>query len=196
MLVLASASPRRLQLLGRIGLVPDVVEAAGVEESARAQEAPGAMARRLAEAKADSVAGRYPDAFVLAADTVVAVGRRVLAKPVDAAAARACLEMLSGRRHRVWSAVALIAPGARRSSRLVGTVVSFRRLSRAGIDHYVDSQEWRDKAGGYAIQGMAGAFVRRVNGSCSGVVGLPLAETAGLLAGMGWPWPPGKGGGA
>jgi septum formation protein len=187
-LVLASASARRLDLLAQIGIAPDEVVPAEVDETPRPRERPADYAQRIAEAKAEAVAPRHPGAFVLAADTVVAVGRRILPKPSDEAAARRCLELLSGRRHRVLGGVSLYAPDGRRGRRLVVTTVGFKRLHEAEIAAYLASGEWRDKAGGYAIQGRAAAFVPAINGSYSNVVGLPLAETAALLAGFGYRW--------
>lgn len=187
-LVLASASPRRAELLQQIGIVPDVIAPADVDERPRARERPADHARRLAEAKANQVVRQYEGSFVLAADTVVAVGRRILAKPADEAAARRSLALLSGRRHRVLGAVVLVAPDERRARRLVVTTVRFKRLEESEIADYVDSGEWRDKAGGYGIQGRAAAFVPAINGSYSNVVGLPLAETAALLKGLGYRW--------
>jgi septum formation protein len=185
-LVLASASPRRLDLLRQIGLVPDSVEAADLDEAPHSDETPRRLAVRLAEAKAGHVAARAPDAFVLGADTVVAVGRRVLPKAVDAAEVRACLRLLSGRAHRVLTGVAVAAPNGRLASRLVESRVHFKRLSDADIDAYLACGEGVGKAGGYAIQGRAGALVISLQGSYSGVVGLPLYETANLLAGLGF----------
>ena len=187
-LVLASASPRRLELLRQIGIEPDTVAPAEVGETPRPRELPVQHARRLAEAKADAVAPDHLGAFVLAADTVVAVGRRILPKPADEAAARRCLSLLSGRRHRVLGAVVLVAPDGRRARRLVTTAVRFKRLEAREIEAYLASGEWRGKAGGYAVQGRAAAFVPAVNGSYSNVVGLPLAETAALLRGLGYTW--------
>ena len=186
-LVLASASPRRRDLLARIGIFPAALDPAEIDESQGPGELPRALAARLAEAKAETVAARHAGCFVLAADTVVACGRRVLAKPAEADAARACLRLLSGRRHRVLSAVTVIAPGGAKASRLVVTRVRFKRLGEADIEDYVDRGEWRGKAGGYAIQGFAGAFVIAIDGSSSNVVGLPLYETRALLAGLGYP---------
>lgn len=188
-LILASGSPRRLELLQQIGLAPDVVDPPQVDETPRPRELPVAYARRLALAKLAAVVSRHPQAFVLAADTVVACGRRILPKAGDEAAARACLALLSGRRHRVLGAVALAAPDGRRRHRLVRTAVSFKRLGRDELDAYVATGEWRDKAGGYAIQGRAAAFVSAVQGSYSNVVGLPLFETRALLIGLGYPAP-------
>ena len=187
-LILASASPRRLQLLVQIGIVPERIEVAGVDESPQLGETPARLARRLAEAKARQVAERFPDDLVLGADTVVACGRRVLAKPEDEVAARRCLGLLSGRRHRVHGGVSA-AFGRRVRTRLVTTAVRFKRLSATELDAYIRCGEWRDKAGAYAIQGRAGAFVIDVFGSYSNVVGLPLYETAALLRGLEAPWP-------
>ncbi len=187
-LVLASASARRRDLLRQIGIEPDVIAPAEVDETPRRRELPAHYARRIAEAKADAVAPGHPGAFVLAADTVVAVGRRILPKPADEAEARRCLELLSGRRHRVLGAVSLRAPDGRRARRLVVTAVRFKRLGPDEIAAYLATGEWRDKAGGYAIQGRAAALVPTINGSYGNVVGLPLAETAGLLAGLGYRW--------
>ncbi len=187
-LVLASASPRRAELLRQIGIVPDVIAPADVDERPGAKERPADYARRLAEAKADQIAPQHEGSFVLAADTVVALGRRILPKPADAAAARRSVARLSGRRHRVLGAVVLVAPDGRRARRLVTTAVRFKRLEPSEIEAYLESGEWQDKAGGYGVQGRAAAFVPAVNGSYSNVVGLPLAETAALLHGLGYRW--------
>jgi septum formation protein len=185
-LILASASPRRRDLLAQIGVAPDAVDPATVDETPRTRETPEALARRLAQEKAESVARRHPGAFVLAADTVVALGRRVLGKPTDAREAAAFLRLLSGRRHRVVGAVCVVDPDRRSRDRVVVTVVRFKRLSEEEIARYLAAGEWRDKAGGYAIQGKAAAFVAWIGGSYSNVVGLPLHETAMLLKGFGW----------
>ena len=185
-LVLASASPRRLDLLRQIGIEPDLVEGADVDETPAPGEQPRHLAARLAEAKAGVVAARHPQAFVLAADTVVACGRRVLGKAGDADAARAFLALLSGRRHKVFTAIAVRGPGGR-AARVAVTTVRFKRLSAAEIDAYIATGEWRGKAGGYAIQGRAGAFAIAINGSYSNVVGLPLYECRALLDGLGYP---------
>jgi septum formation protein len=185
-LVLASASPRRLDLLRQIGLTPDSVEAADLDEAPKPDETPRQLALRLAQAKAAHVAAGAPDAFVLAADTVVAVGRRVLPKADDAEQVRDCLRLLSGRAHRVLTGVAATAPGGRTVSRLVESRVHFKRLSPADVEAYLACGEGIGKAGGYAIQGQAGALVISLQGSYSGVVGLPLYETANLLAGLGY----------
>jgi septum formation protein len=184
-LILASGSPRRLELLRRIGIEPTAVLPADVDESPLRHELPAQLADRLAEAKARAVAGRLPDAFVLGADTVVACGRRILPKAEDPDTARRCLEFLSGRRHRVIGGVCLVGPGGRAGRRRVTTQVIFKRLTSAEIDTYLAAGEWRGKAGGYAIQGSAEAFVRQLNGSYSNVVGLPLYETSSLLSGLG-----------
>ena len=186
LLVLASASSRRLDLLRQIGLEPDQVDPADIDEVPRPGELPPAHAIRLAEQKARAVMPRHPGAFVLAADTVVACGRRILPKPVDSATARSCLMLLSGRRHRVHSGIALAGPDERLTLRRVDSQVAFKRLSEAEIAAYLCSGEWRGKAGGYSIQGRAAALIRWVSGSYSNVVGLPLFETAQLLAGRGY----------
>jgi septum formation protein len=186
LLVLASASPRRLELLRQIGIVPDRIDPAAIDETPHRGEEPAALALRLAEAKLRAVTPHHPDAFVLAADTVVACGRRVLPKPADEAEARRCLELLSGRRHRVHSGIALAARDGRTVLRRVTSRVGFKRLSTAEIAAYLASGEWRGKAGGYAIQGRAAAMIRFLSGSYSNVVGLPLFETAQLLAGCGY----------
>ena len=184
-LVLASASPRRLDLLARIGVVPDAVLPTNTDETPRKGEVPRRLAARLAAAKAAAVSAP-PSALVLAADTVVGLGRRVLPKADTEEEARRCLEMLSGRRHQVATGVALRLPDGRLRQRLVLTAVAFQRLTAAQIEDYVSRGEWRGKAGGYAIQGRAECFVRFLSGSHSNVVGLPLFETAQLLRGAGW----------
>ncbi len=186
LLVLASASPRRLELLRQIGIVPDRIDAAAIDESPHRDEEPAAYALRLAEEKLRAVLPHHPDAYILAADTVVACGRRILLKPEDQAAARRGLELLSGRRHRVHSGIALASPDGRVALRRVSSRVGFKRLSTDEIAAYLASGEWRGKAGGYAIQGHAAALIRFVSGSYSNVVGLPLFETAQLLAGRGY----------
>ncbi len=185
-LVLASASPRRRDLLRQVALAPDTVDPADIDESPRQGELPGKHALRLAEEKARAVAPRHSGAFILAADTVVACGRRILPKAEDEATARHCLELLSGRRHRVHGGIAVVTPENRLVSRHVETVVAMRRLQEAEISRYLASGEWQGKAGGYAIQGLAALFVRYIGGSYSNVVGLPLYETAVLLAGLGF----------
>lgn len=188
-LVLASASPRRRELLSRLGLEPDCIDPPAIDESPRRGERPRDLALRLAEAKLAAILPRHPGAFILAADTVVAAGRRILPKAESREAARAALALLSGRRHRVWSGVVLAAPDGRRAHRVVGSIVAFARLTPAEIETYLASGEWEGKAGGYAIQGRAEGFVRFLSGSYSNVVGLPLFETRQLLKGLGWPGP-------
>jgi septum formation protein len=184
-LVLASASPRRLALLAQIGIVPDRVVSPDIDEAPLRDEQPREHAQRLARAKSIAVAA--PGCYVLAADTVVAAGRRILPKAETEVDARRCLAQLSGRRHRVMTAVVLHAPDGRRGERLVQSVVGFSRLSERQIADYLARDEWRGKAGVYAIQGRAATFVRFLSGSYSNVVGLPLFETAQLLRGLGWP---------
>ncbi|HXV24850.1 MAG TPA: Maf family nucleotide pyrophosphatase [Alphaproteobacteria bacterium] len=186
-LVLASASPRRLELLRQIGIEPDAVDPSEIDETVLKGELPPDHAKRMALAKAMAVRARRAEGFILAADTVVACGRRILPKAEDADTARRCLALLSGRRHRVLGAIVAITPDGRRAARLVRSIVSFERLPPARIAAYLDSGEWRGKAGGYAIQGRAAAFVRALSGSYSNVVGLPLYETAQLLRGLGYP---------
>jgi len=188
-LILASASPRRLELLAQISIHPDHVEAAGIEETGIKHELPRQLALRLAQAKAEAVAARHPNCFVLGADTVVACGRRILPKPQDREAARAGLALLSGRRHRVFGGIALIAPDGRSVSRIAVTVVTFKRLETPEIEAYLASDEWQGKAGGYAVQGRAAVFVPVIQGSYSNVVGLALYETLTLLRGCGYTTP-------
>jgi len=186
-LILASASPRRLALLAQIGVAPDAVSPADIDETPSAGELPRAYALRLAIEKAAAVAAREgAEAAVLAADTVVSIGRRILGKPADADEAERFLRQLSGRRHRVTTGVALQA-GDRVWTRRVETQVKLKRLSEREIAAYLDVGEWRGKAGGYAVQGVAAAFVPWIGGSYSNVVGLPLTETAGLLEAAGLP---------
>ena len=191
-LVLASGSARRLALLAQIGVEPDAVIPADIEETPGGGESPRAFAQRLAAEKAaaaTAIAAKRPDlapALVLAADTVVCVGRRILPKCEILDEAEDCLSLLSGRAHRVYTGLALTTPGGGARRRVVETRVRFKRLSRAETAAYLASGEWRGKAGGYAIQGLAGAFVVRLVGSYPNVVGLPLAETAALLAGEGY----------
>jgi len=186
-LILASASPRRLDLLARIGLVPDAIEPADIDESVLKGELPRDHAVRLACQKAAVVAARFPDDLVLAADTVVAVGRRILPKVEDEATLRLCMALLSGRRHRVLTGVALALPGGGERSRLVETMIAMKRLSADEITFYAAHGEWRGKAGGYALQGYGEVYVRHIAGSYSNVVGLPLAETRHLLKSAGFP---------
>lgn len=185
-LVLASASPRRIELLARLGIVPDRVLPAELDETPLKAEVPRALAIRLARAKAEAVAAEAPGALVLAADTVVGLGRRILGKPTDRAEAKRFIEALSGRRHRVMTGVCLRRPDGRRTERLVTTILAFQRLTPGQIEAHLDSGEWQGVAGGYQIQKRAEAWVRFLSGSHSNVVGLPLFETAQLLRGSGW----------
>ncbi len=191
-LVLASASPRRLALLEQVGVRPDLLLPASIDETPRRAERPRKLAIRLAEAKAKTSRQRadtddeMKTAFVLAADTVVAVGRRILPKAETVEDASASLRLLSGRAHRVYTAVCLVYPGGRMRSRMVETRVRFKRLSDQEIEAYLASGEWRGKAGGYAVQGIAGGFVVRIIGSYSSIVGLPLRDTLDLLEGAGF----------
>ncbi|RYF92566.1 MAG: septum formation protein Maf [Caulobacteraceae bacterium] len=185
-LVLGSASPRRLQLLAQVGVTPDLVDPADIDETARKDETPRLLVKRLAGEKAAAVAARHPDAFVLGADTIVAVGTRVLGKPQDEADARRMLALLSGRSHKVLTGVAVVAPDGRSASRIVESRITFKRLTDAETDAFIASRDWDDAAGGYKIHQRAGAFVTSLQGSFTGVVGLPLYETLALLTGLGW----------
>jgi septum formation protein len=186
-LILASASPRRLELLARLGVVPSAVDAADIDEHPRKAELPLAYARRMALEKASLVAARHPGKIVLGADTVVSCGRRILPKAEDEKTARHCLELLSGRRHRVISAVTVIDAKGKPRHRDVTTIVAFKRLSETELAAYLAAGDWHGKAGGYAIQGAAEALVRFLSGSHSAVVGLPLYETRMLLLASGYP---------
>jgi septum formation protein len=192
-LVLASASPRRLELLDQIGLRPDAMLPADVDETPRKNELPRALAQRLASEKAHAAARiasareELDGAFVVAADTVVAVGRRILPKCELMEEAADCLRVLSGRQHRVFTGLSVLTPRGSERKRMVESRVRFKRLSGAEIESYLTSGEWRGKAGGYAAQGLAGAFIVRIVGSYSSVVGLPLYETQALLVGDGFP---------
>ncbi len=183
-LILASASPRRRELIARLGVTPDAIAPADIDETPHKAELPRNYAKRMAREKAQAAAS--DEGFVLAGDTVVAAGRRILPKAEDEATARKCLELLSGRRHRVLSAIALCAPDGAMRERLSETVVLFKRLSAEEIDAYLASGEWDGKAGGYAIQGIAEGLISRIQGSHSGVVGLPLYETRALLKAAGF----------
>ena len=187
MFVLASASPRRLELLKRIGVTPDLVDPADCDETPHKGERPLAYAKRIAAEKAAVVAARHAGAVILSADTVVAVGARILGKAETEADARAFLSLLSGRRHRVHSAVTLIDATGKARHRVSTSTLAFKRLSASEIDAYVAGGEWHGKAGGYAVQGYAEAFVRTLAGSHSGVMGLPLFETRALLQAAGVP---------
>jgi septum formation protein len=191
-LILASSSPRRLMLLRQIGIVPDQVTSPDIDETPARDELPRPYAARMARAKAAAV--RSPDHLVLAADTVVAAGRRILPKAEGAEDVRACLTLLSGRRHRVMTALVLTSPNGSRAGghtveRLVESIVTFNRLTNEQIERYIATREGEGKAGGYAINGQAASFIRFLSGSHSAVVGLPLFETAQLLRGCGWQVP-------
>ena len=191
LLVLASESPRRMALLAQAGIVPGRVVPAAIDETVRKQELPRAHALRLAVAKARAVAEKHAaPAFILAADTVVVCGRRILPKAETDDDVRACLTLLSGRRHQVLTAVALLTPAGKLHTRVAMTRVSFLRLTGQQIAAYIDSREGLGKAGGYAIQGRAEIFVKDIAGSYSNVVGLPLSQTMQLLAGCGYPLRP------
>jgi septum formation protein len=185
-LVLASASPRRLDLLAQVGVVPDRVDPADIDEEPLRDETPRRHALRLAVEKARTVVPRSPGCLVLAADTVVAVGRRILPKAETPEQAAYCLKLLSGRNHKVLTGVAAIAPDGREASRLVETRVQFKHLSDAEKADYLAGGEWRGKAGGYGVQGVAGGFIIDLHGSYTSVVGLPLYETLNLLTGLGY----------
>jgi septum formation protein len=192
-LILASASPRRLALLNQIGIEPEHLVPAHIDETPEKGELPRKLAQRLADQKAihaqhkARTSGIADNAIVLSADTVVAVGRRILPKAEMMEEASECLRLLSGRSHRVFTAVSLLTTGGKMRRRLVETRLRFKRLSAREMESYLASAEWRDKAGGYAIQGIAGAFVVKLQGSYTAVVGLPLNETVGLLAAEGYP---------
>jgi septum formation protein len=184
-LILASASPRRVELLARLGVIPALIDPADINETARKGEQPLPYARRMAAEKAAATAARHPGQFVLAADTVVACGRRILPKAESEDQARECLTLLSGRRHRVHSAVTLIGVDGSARHRVSTSVLTFKRLGEGDIAAYLASGEWSGKAGGYAIQGRAEAFVKTLTGSHSGVMGLPLYEVRALLVSAG-----------
>lgn len=187
-LILASSSPRRLSLLRQLGIEPIRIETPEIDETPGDHEHPRDHALRLAVGKRDAVIARHRklDGFVLAADTVVACGRRILPKTEDRDEASRCLRLLSGRRHRVYTGVAISTPHGKTNARVVMTMVQFKRLSSQQLDRYLDGDEWQGKAGGYAIQGRAEAFVTSVNGSYSNVVGLPLQASADMLSGLGF----------
>ena len=185
-LILASASPRRLELLRQIGVTPDGVQPADIDETPLKKETPRRLALRLASEKARAGAAASPGAFVLGSDTVVAVGLRLLGKAETPDEARKWLELMSGRNHKVLTGVALVAPDGRIASKLAEARVAFKRLTKAEIDAYLASDEWRGKAGAYGIQGIAGGFVTSIVGSYTAIVGLPLFETRCLLDGLGY----------
>jgi septum formation protein len=192
-LVLASASPRRLTLLAQVGIEPDALRPSTIDEEPRKGEMPRSLVTRLARAKAEAARDQIAndkevaDGYVLAADTIVAVGRRILVKPRFVEEALASLQLLSGRNHRVLTALCLVTPDDRLRQKIVDTRVRFKRLSKEEMEAYIASREWRGKAGGYAIQGLAGCFVQKVAGSYTNVVGLPLTEVVNMLLGEGFP---------
>jgi septum formation protein len=185
-LILASASPRRVDLLKQVGVVPDAISPADIDETALKRELPRELAARLALGKARAVAGEHKGAYVLAADTVVGVGRRILDKANDAEYARGCLKVMSGRRHHVYGGIALITPEGKEITRLVDTAVKFKVLSTADIDAYIECGEWDGKAGGYAIQGLAASYITFLSGSYSNVVGLSVYDVMQMLKGAGF----------
>ncbi len=184
-LILASASPRRVDLLGQVGIIPDDIKPANIDETPKPLELPRHLAERLAREKALALSPT-PNHLILAADTVVAVGRRVLPKAETLDQARECLDLLSGRSHRVYGGIAVQTPDGKVISKLVTTRVKMKKLSASDISRYLESGEWNGKAGGYAIQGLAGAFIQSINGSYSNIVGLSLYDTLGLLEGVGF----------
>ncbi|MCE2516542.1 MAG: septum formation protein Maf [Alphaproteobacteria bacterium] len=187
-LILASASPRRRELLAQIGITPDEILPADIDETPHQAETPRAYAIRMAAEKVAVIAGQLPQDYCLAADTVVALGRRILGKPEDHNEARKFLDQLSGRRHQVLTALAVTAPhDPRPKTRLVTSIVKFNRLSDALIDDYLNCGEWQGKAGGYGVQGYAARHIAWMQGSYTGIVGLPLFETSQLLTGAGYP---------
>jgi septum formation protein len=185
-IILASSSPRRLELLAQIGLVPDEIIPADIDESILKAELPGKLALRLAQGKAAKIAATHKDAFIIAADSVVAVGRRILDKPRDENDARKALQLMSGRRHKVYGGICIVAPDGRQKTHLCETAVSFRRMSEKEINDYVAGGEWEGKAGSYAIQGMAAAYIKFVSGSYSNVIGLSLYDTMRMLNSLGY----------
>ncbi|MBX2834593.1 MAG: Maf family nucleotide pyrophosphatase [Micavibrio sp.] len=185
-LILASASPRRVDLLKQVGIEPDAIIPADINEAPLKAEIPRDLAVRLALEKARAIALDHKESFILAADTVVGCGRRILDKAEDEAYARKCLTLMSGRRHRVYGGIALITPSGEAKTRLVETVVTFKRLTPREIDSYIENGEWKGKAGGYAIQGIAASYIKFISGSHSNVVGLSLYDTIQILNGVGF----------
>ena len=192
-LVLASASPRRMTLLAQVGVTPDALRPSSIDESAKRGEMPRVLVARLARSKAeagrDQIANErnLADAFVLAADTVVAYGKKILMKPAHVEEAMSSLQLLSGRTHTVMTSVCLITPDDKVRTKIVETSVRFKHLTRSEIESYIASREWRGKAGGYAIQGLAGCFVQQLKGSYTNVVGLPVTEVVAMLTADGFP---------
>lgn len=185
-LVLASGSARRRDLLRQIGIEPSAIDPPHIDEHPRPRELPLAYARRMAREKLAAIAPRHRGCWVLAADTVVACGRRILPKAETESQARTCLDLLSGRRHRVLGGIALTAPDGRATERVVTTIVAFKRLTPGEIESYIATGDWHGKAGGYAIQGHAAAFIPWIEGSYGNVVGLSLSDVVAMLSGLGW----------
>jgi len=185
-LILASASPRRLELMSQIGIKPDKISPSKINEKPIRNEMPGTLALRLANQKATEIASCNTNCFIIGADTVVSVGKRIVGKPADISDAKRHLELLSGRRHKVYGGICILAPNGIRSERLIKTIVKFKRLSSSEIDMYLSTGEWQDKAGGYAIQGHAGSFIPWINGSYTNVVGLDVLSVKGMLTGLGY----------
>jgi septum formation protein len=185
-LVLASGSARRRDLLRQIGIEPALIDPPHIDERHGPRELPLSYARRMAQAKLAEIAPKHRGSWVLAADTVVACGRRILPKAETEAEARACLALLSGRRHRVLGGIAVAAPDGRTAERVVTTIVAFKRLTPREIDAYIATGDWHGKAGGYAIQGHAAAFIPWINGAYGNVVGLSLSDSLAMLSGLGW----------
>lgn len=186
-LILASASPRRLELLNQVGVVPDKIIPSDIDETPLKGETPHALAKRLCRLKAEKIAKVNVGAFILASDTIVACGNRILGKAVDIVEAEKFLKLLSGRRHAVYTGVCLIAPDGNKSVKCIKTAVKFKTLDRSDLDYYLSHDEWQGKAGAYAIQGLGARFIKAINGSYSNVVGLPLFETVNMLKGRGYP---------
>jgi septum formation protein len=185
-LILASSSPRRLELLTSIGLIPSKVISPDVDETPLKKEDPREYVKRIAQKKAHAVHSQCSDAYVLAADTILEMGRKIILKAQDREEARLILKNLSGRRHRIYTGVCILSPEGKEACRIVLTRISFKRFTDQELDEYVASNEWEGKAGAYAIQGMASKFVKFISGSYSNVVGLPLYETDCLLKGLGF----------
>lgn len=185
-LILASASPRRKELLAQIGVIPSEISPADIDESEKPKEQPREVAKRLAQEKAEHIRKTHTDGFILAADTVVGCGRDILPKTETEEEARTCLEKLSGRRHHVYGGICVIIPSGKIITRICDTVVKFKRLTNEEIDFYIASEEWRGKAGGYAIQGLAATYISDMQGSYSNVVGLSLYDTMNILNGNGF----------
>lgn len=185
-LILASASPRRSELMSQIGIKPDKVSPSKINEKPIRNEMPGTLALRLANQKATKIASCNTNCFIIGADTVVSVGKRIVGKPADKSDAKRHLELLSGRRHKVYGGICILAPNGIRVERLVKTIVKFKRLSSSEIEMYLSTGEWQDKAGGYAIQGRAGSFIPWINGSYTNVVGLDVLSVKGMLTGLGY----------